>query len=180
MHRHLHFLDRLNILSLTGTDDFSGLPMHALIRLLLIALVLTTTACGLAAKPDAGKTEKPMPSSNGEPTQAAVPVQTLDEFEDIPVPAELKRNSEQSSVYEAPGFAVGVIVYEGYYKAASISKFFRAEMPKFEWQFINAFSEGNRYTLTFLKANRSCTIAIEESSLSTRVVIRVGPTGVSN
>jgi hypothetical protein len=154
--------------------------MRTLNKIFLISFIFVISACGITSKPDAGKTEKPMPSSSGEPTQAAVPVQTLDEFEDIPVPVELKRNSEQSSVYEAPGFAVGVIVYEGYYKAASISKFFRAEMPKFEWQFINAFSEGSRYTLTFLKANRSCTVAIEESSLSTRVVIRVGPTGVSN
>lgn len=155
--------------------------MRAITRLLFIGLILSTTGCGLAAKPDAGNTEKPMAAKAGEPAPAeTTPVQVLDEFDDIPVPVELKRNNEQSSVYEAPGFAVGVIVYEGYYKAASISKFFRAEMPKFEWQFINAFSEGKRYTLTFLKANRSCTIGIEESSLSTRLVIRVGPTGVTN
>ena len=155
--------------------------MHTITRLLFIGLMLSTSACGLATKPDAGKAEKPMAAKAGEPVPAAeTPVQMLEEFEDIPVPVELTRNSEQSSVYESPGFAVGVIVYEGYYKAASISKFFRAEMPKFEWQFINAFSEGKRYTITFLKANRSCTIAVEESSLSTRVVIRVGPTGVTN
>jgi len=154
--------------------------MNTIIKLLFVGLMLSFTACGLAAKPDAGKTEKPFASKSGEQTAAATPVNMVDEFDDIPVPVELKRDNEQSSVYEAPGFAVGVIVYEGYYKSASISKFFRAEMPKFEWQFINAFSEGKRYTLTFLKANRSCTIAIEESSLSTRVVLRVGPTGASN
>jgi len=169
----------LNILWATGINDSQGFFMHSITRLLFVILILSISGCGLATKPEAGKAEKPMPSQNGEPTQATTPVNMLDEFDDIPVPVELKRNAEQSSVYEAPGFAVGVIVYEGYYKAASISKFFRAEMPKLQWQFINAFSEGKRYTLTFLKANRSCTIAIEESSLSTRVVIRVGPTGAS-
>jgi len=128
-------------------------------------------------KQEAGKTEKKIPADPSAPIQETTPVQMVDEFDDVPVPVELKRNHEESSVYESPGFAVGVIVYEGYYKSASISKFFRGEMPKYEWQFINAFSEGNRYTLTFLKANRSCTISIEESSLSTRVVIRLGPTG---
>lgn len=155
--------------------------MHMVTRFLFIGLMLSITACGLVTKPEAGKTEKPMAAKAGQPTPPAeTPVNILQEFDDIPVPVELKRDDEQSSVYEAPGFAVGVIVYEGYYKAASISKFFRAEMPKFQWQFINAFSESKRYTLTFLKANRSCSIAIEGSSLSTRVVIRVGPTGVSN
>ena len=150
--------------------------MRTITKLLFIGLMLSISSCGLAPKRDAGQAEKPMPSKNGEPTQATTPVNMLEEFDDIPVPVELSRDDEQSSVYEAPGFAVGVIVYDGYYKSASISNFFKAEMPKYEWQFINAFSEGVRYTLTFLKANRSCSITIEEGSLSTRVVVRVGPT----
>jgi hypothetical protein len=142
----------------------------------LIGLALSISACGLMSKPDAGAQKKPTPTKSGETVNQATPVTMITEFDDIPVPVELSRKDEESSVYEAPGFAVGVIVYEGYYKSASISKFFRAEMPKYEWQFINAFSEGKRYTLTFLKANRSCSISIEEGSLSTRMVIRVGPT----
>ncbi len=151
--------------------------MNTFSRALLIGLLLSFVGCGVVPKPEAGKTEKPVTTPDGAPVQEATPVQMVDEFDDVPVPVELKRDNENSSVYEAPGFAVGVIIYEGYYKSASISKFFRGEMPKFEWQFINAFSEGNRYTLTFLKANRSCTISIEEGSLSTKVVIRIGPTG---
>jgi hypothetical protein len=142
----------------------------------LIGLALSISACGLMSKPDAGAQKKPTPTKSGETVNQATPVTMIAEFDDIPVPVELSRKDEESSVYEAPGFAVGVIVYEGYYKSGSISKFFRAEMPKYEWQFINAFSEGKRYTLTFLKANRSCSISIEEGSLSTRMVIRVGPT----
>ncbi|MDT8376059.1 MAG: hypothetical protein RQ867_04880 [Mariprofundaceae bacterium] len=151
--------------------------MRIITGTLLIGLALSISACGLMAKPEAGAPKKPMSATSGEAVNQATPVNMIAEFDDIPVPVELSRKDEESSVYEAPGFAVGVIVYEGYYKSASISKFFRAEMPKYEWQFINAFSEGSRYTLTFLKANRSCSISIEEGSLSTRMVIRVGPTG---
>jgi len=150
--------------------------MRIITGTLLIGLALSISACGLMSKPDAGSPKKPTSTKSGEPVNQATPVSMIAEFDDIPVPVELSRKDEESSVYEAPGFAVGVIVYEGYYKSASISKFFRAEMPKYEWQFINAFSEGNRYTLTFLKANRSCSISIEEGSLATRMVIRVGPT----
>ncbi len=153
--------------------------MRILTGTLLIGLALSITACGLVPKQEAGKPKKPMTSKSSEAvnsTPPATPVNMIAEFDDIPVPVELSRDDEQSSVYEAPGFAVGVIAYEGYYKSASISKFFRTEMPKYEWQFINAFSEGKRYTLTFLKSNRSCSISIEEGSLSTKLVIRVGPT----
>ncbi len=150
--------------------------MRIITGTLLIGLALSISACGLMSKPDAGSSKKPVSTKSGEAVNQATPVAMIAEFDDIPVPVELSRKNDESSVYEAPGFAVGVIVYEGYYKSASISKFFRAEMPKYEWQFINAFSEGNRYTLTFLKSNRSCSISIEEGSLSTRVVVRVGPT----
>ncbi|MDX8403643.1 MAG: hypothetical protein R8K54_04465 [Mariprofundaceae bacterium] len=150
--------------------------MRILTGTLLIVLTLSISACGLIPKQEAGKSKKSTSTQSGKVINQTTPVNMIAEFDDIPVPVELSREDEQSSVYESPGFAVGVIVYEGYYKSASISKFFRAEMPKYQWQFINAFSEGKRYTLTFLKANRSCAISIEEGSLATRLVIRVGPT----
>jgi len=150
--------------------------MRILTGTLLIGLALSISACGLVPKPEAGKPQKPTTNKSGQVINKGTPVNMIAEFDDIPVPVELSRNDEQSSVYESPGFAVGVIVFDGRYKSASISKFFKAEMPKYEWQFINAFSEGKRYTLTFLKANRSCSISIEEGSFSSRVVVRVGPT----
>jgi hypothetical protein len=153
--------------------------MRIITGTLLIGLALSISACGLMPKQEADKTDKPVKSEQGEPIKASAPVQMVDEFDDIQVPAELSRNDEQSSVYEAPGLVFGVIVYEGYVKPMGISKFFRTTMPTYEWQFINAFSEGKHYTLTFIKANRSCTISIVESSFSTRIVIRVGPTGAN-
>lgn len=135
--------------------------------------VLSLSACGAMQKPAAGQ-PKVAKDASGEIKETAQ-IQSIQEFEDISVPAELKRDDELSFVYEAPGVVIGVVTYTGYYKAASIAKFFRAEMPKQGWQFINAFSEGMKYSLTFLKSNRSATISIEEESLSTRVTIKVGP-----
>lgn len=141
--------------------------------------LLALTSCAVINKPAAGQSQ-PRPSNpNSATAQASAPVNMVEEFDDIPVPPELDRNDELSSVYEAPGVIVGVVVYEGFYKGGSIAKFFRSEMPKQEWQFLNAFSEGKRYTIAFLKANRSCMITIEESSLSTKVTIKVGPTSGS-
>lgn len=146
-------------------------------KLIFLAFTLLALAsCAVINKPAAGKSQPRAANPNSATAQAQAPVNMVEEFDDIPVPPELDRNDELSSVYEAPGVIVGVVVYEGFYKGGSIAKFFRSEMPKQEWQFLNAFSEGKRYTIAFLKANRSCMITIEESSLSTKVTIKVGPT----
>ncbi|MDQ6951440.1 MAG: hypothetical protein Q9M26_07225, partial [Mariprofundales bacterium] len=89
---------------------------------------------------------------------------------------ELTRDNDLSFVYEAPGITMGVITLSGYYKGASVAKFFRSAMPKQQWQFLNAFSEGDSYMLNFLKPKKLCVINIREGALSTRVTIKVGPT----
>jgi len=150
--------------------------MHFRKLIVLATTLLALASCGALNKPIAGKAQQPAPNAEGVASQPSTPVQMVPEFEDIPVPVELDRNDELSSVYEAPGVIVGVVVYEGYNKGGSIAKFFRNEMPKQEWQFLNAFSEGKRYTIAFLKSNRSCMITIHEGSLSTKVTIKVGPT----
>lgn len=151
----------------------------SLVKHLFLAIsVLTLGACGAINKPIAGQSQPRAADPNSATAQAApAPTNMIEEFNDIPIPAELDRNDELSSIYEAPGVIVGVVVYEGFYKGGSIAKFFRSEMPKQEWQFLNAFNEGKRYTLAFLKANRSCMITIEEGSLATKVTVKVGPTG---
>ena len=148
--------------------------MRLIAMLCAIALL---GGCALMSKPEAGqeksgKVERKQGGKVLEKTAARM----ITEFGDVPVPVELKRDDDLSFVYEAPGVTMGVVTLSGYYKGAGIAKFFRAEMPKQQWQFLNAFSEGNRYMLNFLKANKSCVINIREDTLSTRVTIKVGPT----
>jgi len=145
--------------------------------IILLSALLLLGGCALLSKPDAGqaKTGVVVQKQGGKVLEKSS-TRMITEFGDVPVPVELKRNSDLSFVYEAPGITMGVISLSGYYKGAGIAKFFRTEMPKQQWQFLNAFSEGNRYMLNFLKANKSCVINIREDTLSTRVTIKVGPT----
>ncbi|PCI42524.1 MAG: hypothetical protein COB41_09660 [Proteobacteria bacterium] len=147
-------------------------------RLLILLCLFSFSACGLIHKPEAAKpqqhnTAKQAQSSSKNTTPMIVMVP---EFDDIPVPAKLSRDADRSFVYEAPGVTMGVIIYTGYVKGDSLAKFFRNEMPKYEWQFLNAFSEGDKYLISFIKSDKSCMISVEESTLSTRVTIKVGPT----
>jgi len=138
--------------------------------------LLLFSSCGVLHKPAAGTSKTVQDKSTGTNLHPTTATEMIAEFGDIPVPAELTRNDDLSFVYEAPGVTIGVVSYNGYYKGASIAKFFRAEMPKQDWQFLNAFSEGTKYMLAFLKQGRSCMVNIEESTLSTKVTIKVGPT----
>jgi len=147
-------------------------------RLLILLCLFSFSACGLMHKPEAAKSQQTktakQPQSNlknAKPVIVMVP-----EFDDIPVPSKLSRDVDRSFIYEAPSVTMGVITYSGYVKGDSLAKFFRNEMPKYEWQFLNAFSEGDKYLISFIKSDKSCMISVEESTLSTRVTIKVGPT----
>ena len=114
---------------------------------------------------------------SGSTAPAPPPAKMVAGFDDIPVPADMKRDDKLSFVYEAPNVTMGVITYTGYDKGAGLAKFFRTQMPNYGWQFLNAFSEGSAYMVAFLKQGRSCIVNIEEGTLSTKVTIKVGPTG---
>ena len=153
--------------------------------MLMAAWVFFASGCAMhnvAATDQSPAATSTDPSTSGSSDQSGTtvpappPAKMVAGFDDIPVPADLKRDDKLSFVYEAPSVTMGVITYTGYDKGASVAKFFRTEMPNYGWQFLNAFSEGNTYMVAFLKAGRSCIINIEEGTLSTKVTIKVGPT----
>lgn len=149
-------------------------------RIVTLVFLISLSSCGLMHKPEASQPQKASSSttsqSGAKVTHVQPAISMIPEFDDIPIPAELSRDEDRSFIYEAPGVTMGVIGYSGYYKGGSIAKFFRNEMLKHDWQFLNAFSEGDRYLINFIKPNKSCLISVEEGSLSTRVTIKVGPT----
>ncbi len=148
-------------------------------RLIILLCLLSFSACGLIHKPETAKAKQSNAAAKhaqGSSKNATPMITMIPEFDDIPIPSELSRDNERSFLYEAPGVTMGVITYSGYVKGDSLAKFFRNQMPSHEWQFLNAFSEGEKYLVSFIKSDKSCMISIEEGSLSTRVTIKVGPT----
>ena len=155
--------------------------------MLMTALAFYASGCAMhdlsatdqtqaATSSDASASASGSSDQSASVTPAPPPAKMVAGFDDIPVPADLKRDDKLSFVYEAPSVTMGVITYSGYDKGASVARFFRTQMPNYGWQFLNAFSEGNTYMVAFLKQGRSCIINIEEGTLSTKVTIKVGPT----
>jgi len=138
----------------------------------LFTLIMLLTACVTATDAShAADSQKPPVSAK------AVPPPIIEEFGDIPVPRELKRNDDQSFVYEAPGVAIGVITYSGRVTANSVAGFFREQMPTQGWRFLNAFKDSKNIDLFFMKSSRSCQISIRYGILATKVIVKVGPSG---
>lgn len=110
---------------------------------------------------------------SGKPKQEGIN-QVFYTFPDIPIPKELNFNREKSFIYETQNLKAGVLVLSGNIDMASLDSYFRVNMVKNGWRFVNSY----KYTdviLNFLKDDRSSQIRITRDAFSTHVEIWVGP-----
>lgn len=96
------------------------------------------------------------------------------DFPDVLIPGELKVQTKRSSVYRTPGFAAGLMVFEGRYDGSSLAVFFESNMAKDNWR-SKAAIKFNPMILIFEKENRVCVIRIEEYTFLTRVEVWMAP-----
>jgi hypothetical protein len=96
------------------------------------------------------------------------------DFSDVLIPGELKLKPKLSSIYRTPGFAAGLLVFEGRYDATSLSGFFESNMAKDNWR-SKASLKFNPMILIFEKDNRVCVIRIEEYTFTTHVEVWMAP-----
>ena len=95
-------------------------------------------------------------------------------FPDVPVPTEVSIVNERSFVYETPSFKAGVIVFSGNVDPASLESYFKINMSKNGWRYINSF----RYkdiVLNYSKEDKTCNIKISRGAFQTELEIWVGP-----
>ncbi|MFH1623896.1 MAG: hypothetical protein ABID54_01920 [Pseudomonadota bacterium] len=117
-------------------------------------------------------------SSSGEVSEAkplkTEPLPIYYDFEDISVPPELKLDRERSFIYETPTVKAGILVFKGRVDVDSLVSFFKENMVKDNWNFINSFKYKG-YILNFQKEDRSCLITLYDKMFNTIVEMRVGP-----
>lgn len=95
-------------------------------------------------------------------------------FPDVPVPKELSIVNERSFVYETPSFKAGVIVFSGNVDVPSLENYFKINMSKNGWRFINSF----RYkdiVLNYVKDDKTCNVKISRGAFQTELEVWVGP-----
>jgi hypothetical protein len=136
------------------------------IIILLFVMLLTFSGCAMSK---GSKSQEGQPQYKSEP-----PNQAFYGFPDVPIPKELTLVPESSFVYETPTLKVGVLVFDGNVELQSLENYFRINMAKNGWKFINSF----RYkdvVLNFTKEGKTCNIKMSRNPFSTAVEVWVGP-----
>jgi len=95
-------------------------------------------------------------------------------FPDVPVPKELNFVREKSFIYETAAMKVGVLVLNGNVELQSLENYFRINMVKYGWKFVNSF-KFREIAMNFVKDDKTCNIKISRDGFSTDVEIWVGP-----
>ena len=68
------------------------------------------------------------------------PNQVFYGFPDVPIPQELTIVSDKSFVYETSGFKAGVLFLNGNVELQSLENYFKINMPKNGWRYVNSFT----------------------------------------
>jgi len=95
-------------------------------------------------------------------------------FPDIPIPKELELNRDKSFVYETSNIRTGVLVLSGNVDINSLEQYFKANMAKNGWRFVNGFKYAT-VMMNYVKDDRAALIRISRESFTTWVEVWVGP-----
>ncbi len=95
-------------------------------------------------------------------------------FPDVPVPKEMTIINDRSFVYETPSFRAGVLFLSGNVDLQSLENYFKMNMAKNGWRYINSF----RYkdvVLNYTKDDKTCTIKMSRGAFESDAEIWIGP-----
>ncbi len=100
--------------------------------------------------------------------------QTFYGFPDVPVPKELKLDNNRSFIYETQALKVGVLVLSGNVELESLENYFKVNMAKNGWKFVNSFKFKD-VALNFVKDDKTCNIRMSREVFTADVEIWIGP-----
>ncbi|MDD3846438.1 MAG: hypothetical protein PHC90_08755 [Syntrophorhabdaceae bacterium] len=136
-------------------------------KIMILCFALSLICAGCAAFQKQSSEPAPAPKSQGFN-------QAFYGFPDVPVPKEVEIVNERSFVYETPTFKAGVIVFSGNVDPSSVESYFKINMAKNGWRYINSF----RYkdiVMNYAKDDKMCNIKISRGAFQTELEIWVGP-----
>lgn len=162
------------------------------VMVLCICLVTACGGCSRSSAPPpnpAGHSQQaPSPSAGpgvtyGPPTVAPASPASVShsvrgaiffQFNDIPLPAEMKVQAKDSYVFQSGQIKMGFLTLRGRVDSNSIIDFFAAALPREGWR-LKAQFRCNRSLLIFDKPDKVCTILIKEETYYAYVEIYVSP-----
>ena len=134
---------------------------------LVLVVLLLATGCSTWNKLT-GQEEQPAAKTSEAPNV------TYYSFPDIPLPKEMELVRDKSFVYETSTVRTGLLVLKGNVDMNSLEQYFRANMAKNGWKFMNGFKYAT-VILNFTKDDKTAYIRISRETFSTWAEIWVGP-----
>lgn len=138
--------------------------MKKFYALILIIAILTLSGCATTGSR----------SSSGVETPKALEVATLLKFQDVPAPHGFKIIPADSFIFDNDITRLGLLKYSGRANASTVVRFYRDQMPLYNWRFINLM-EFNTRIINFDRDDQTCTIIVEPRHLNTVVIVSVAP-----
>ena len=138
--------------------------MKKLYAIILILAVVATSGCASTGSRRSSDTEMPK----------TLQVATLLKFQDVPVPTGFRIIAADSYIFDNNVTRLGILKYSGRAHSSKVIKFYRDQMPLYNWRFINLM-EFNTCVINFDRDDQTCTIIIEPGHLSTYVTVSVAP-----
>jgi hypothetical protein len=117
---------------------------------------------------------KNLTGQQNQPKQEGGPNQAFYGFPDVPIPQELTLVSDRSFVYETSVFKAGVLFFNGNVELQSLENYFKINMPKNGWKYVNSFRYRDSI-LNYVKDDKTCNIRMSRGAFSSDVEIWVGP-----
>jgi len=140
----------------------------------ILALIVCTAACSSLRMPGSSQD----PSSNGTLAVSSgsgnVPDQPSYDFQDIPVPADMELQADESIIFEMPDLKAGALVFSARVEPISLFNFYMLKMKEHQWRLKSYFKYG-RYLMVFEKPDKICVIRIQDQRLSTKLFVWVTP-----
>jgi hypothetical protein len=96
-------------------------------------------------------------------------------FDDIPVPSSFVSIPAESFIYQTENIRAGLMRYEGGSSPETLMRFYKEQMPVYNWQPVNIIEFGKKQ-LSFEKTGQSCVVIIEGfKSAKSIITISIGP-----
>lgn len=131
---------------------------------LAILMAVALTACQSyqfptfkrsSAPADLGGTGLPPDSEPG------IPMASQSRFPDVPVPLNVKEDTERTYVYESPGLQIGRLVYTSRNDLAELAQFYVREAPATGWT-MQSIQQAGAVDIVFTKPGKRLNVTVRD------------------
>ncbi len=144
--------------------------MRLLLRVSLVVTVLVLPLlCGCSTWQ---KVTSVFRSDTAEPPPSTFPRDL--QFADLPVPQGLEHDREHSFAYLHGPTRVSILRYSGNVSADDVVEFYRAAMPRHQWELEMVLGERENRKLQFKKALELCEVTVTLQKGVTYLTLRLG------